>query len=383
MTILKEEVDITPYVERGLVGVNVDAVRDNINTFLNGVLGKCFITPYIALERVRKVLANFHIFLPRTTFLEGDRGVEVFDIKQFGEAMGMRNDGTVVTKMSDPYSLYFEYKMNGKGMFDVFAEIVTKDELDELMDAVNDDMDDDAEDDREDKLNESETKRLSPEEMEEIKADYQKKKRESKQVDQGPKSKYPSMKDIFEDSESVKMAGAETGPRRIAGQPDYGMAPDYEDTCEAKPKMKLVMKKKVNEGVIETIKRKLWKGKYKNELLTGKGKPDVAAIKKKRLTRFSQRRLSPPRVDEAAMDNELLTGKGKRKDLAEGEVLKFPSKTVKNEPGTLKKDPKALLRTRERNEKLAANPPDDWVQQALKQGKKPGLLQRLFPKKKV
>jgi hypothetical protein len=494
MTILKEEVDITPYVERGLVGVNVDAVRDNINTFLNGVLGKCFITPYIALERVRKVLANFHIFLPRTTFLEGDRGVEVFDIKQFGEAMGMRNDGTVVTKMSDPYSLYFEYKMNGKGMFDVFAEIVTKDELDELMDAVNDDMDDDAEDDREDKLNESETKRLSPEEMEKIKAEYQKKKRESKQVE-GPKSKYPSMKDIFEDSESVKMAGAETGPRRIAGQPDYGMAPDYEDTCEAKPKMKLVMKKKINEGVIETIKRKIDKASghtginegiisnIKNRLsgrrgavlkkigkdrsnnlddvsranrakatdisikasrakdpveraslrnkaketkalgdrqqlhsismyldpeaslrrtsnyMTGKGKPksepkidddsdlqdrpDVAAIKKKRLTRFSQRRLSPPRVDEAAMDNELLTGKGKRKDLAEGEVLKFPSKTVKNEPGTLKKDPKALLRTRERNEKLAANPPDDWVQQALKQGKKPGLLQRLFPKKKV
>jgi hypothetical protein len=316
MTILKEEVDITPYVERGLVGVNVDAVRDNINTFLNGVLGKCFITPYIALERVRKVLANFHIFLPRTTFLEGDRGVEVFDIKQFGEAMGMRNDGTVVTKMSDPYSLYFEYKMNDKGMFDVFAEIVTKDELDELMDAVNDDMDDDAEDDREDKLNESETKRLSPEEMEKIKAEYQRKKRESKQVE-GPKSKYPSMKDIFEDSESVKMAGAETGPRRIAGQPDYGMAPDYEDTCEAKPKMKLVMKKKVNEGVIETIKRKLWKGKYKNELLTGKDKPDVAAIKKKRLTRFSQRRLSPPRVDEAAMDKDAL---------AEGEVIqgKFP-----------------------------------------------------------
>ena len=129
---LKEEVDITPYVERGLVGVNVDAVRDNINTFLTGSLSKCFITPYIALEKIRKVLANFHIFLPKTTFLEGDRGVEVFQIKQFGEVMGMRDNGEVVTKIDDPYSLYFEYKMNDRGLFEIFCEIVNQEELDEI-----------------------------------------------------------------------------------------------------------------------------------------------------------------------------------------------------------------------------------------------------------
>ena len=133
---LKEEVDITPYVERGLVGVNVDAVRDNINTFLTGSLSKCFITPYIALEKIRKVLANFHIFLPKTTFLEGDRGVEVFQIKQFGEVMGMRDNGEVVTKMDDPYSLYFEYKMNDRGLFEIFCEIVNQEELDELINKI-------------------------------------------------------------------------------------------------------------------------------------------------------------------------------------------------------------------------------------------------------
>ena len=37
MTFIKEEVDITPYVERGVIGINQDAVRDNINTFLNGI----------------------------------------------------------------------------------------------------------------------------------------------------------------------------------------------------------------------------------------------------------------------------------------------------------------------------------------------------------
>jgi len=195
---LKEEVDITPYVERGLVGVNVDAVRDNINTFLTGSLSKCYITPYIAIEKIRKVLANFHIFLPKTTFLEGDRGVEVFQIKQFGEVMGMRDNGEVVTKVDNPYSLYFEYKMNDRGLFDVFAEIVTQEELDDLLDNVEDDMnDEDIEDEREDRLDE------------------------------------------------VALAGPETGHRRISGAPDSGMAMDYDDSeSMPKPKMKLVLRKK-------------------------------------------------------------------------------------------------------------------------------------------
>jgi len=206
MTFIKEEVDITPYVERGVIGINQDAVRDNINTFLNGILGKCFITPYIALERIRKVLANFHIFLPRTTFLEGKRGMEVFKINQFGQVMGMKNDGTVVTKPDDPYSLYFEYKMNEKGLFEVFSEIVTQDELEDLLDAFQSDMDDDEDEDyHEEKLDES--------------------------------------------SESVDMAGPETGPKRITGQPDYGMTTDYDEDCgcehdDEKHKMKIILKKK-------------------------------------------------------------------------------------------------------------------------------------------
>ena len=174
---LREEVDIAPYVERGVVGVSDPAVRDNINTLLTGALGPCFITPYIALEKVRKVLAYYHIFLPKTTFLEGDRGVEVFTVNQFGELAGMKDSGEVVTKVDSPLSLYFEYKMNDKGMYDIFSEIVTQEELDDLVDNVEDEVnDEDAEDDREEKLN--------------------------------------------EDSESVKMAGPETGPKQYPGGPE-------------------------------------------------------------------------------------------------------------------------------------------------------------------
>lgn len=153
---LNEEVNPSFNVERGLVGVNVDAVRDNINILLAGVTNCSTVTPYIALERVRKVLAQFHIFLPKVTFMEGDHGVQTFPIQQFGEMMGMRNDGEVVSKVNDPYHLYFEYQMSDRGMFDVFCEIVNNDELEELLNDVEDEIDDeDAEDEREAKLDES------------------------------------------------------------------------------------------------------------------------------------------------------------------------------------------------------------------------------------
>lgn len=175
---LREEVDIAPYVERGVIDVSDHAVIDNINTLLSGALGQCFITPYIALEKVRKVLAYYHIFLPKTTFLEGDRGVEVFKVNQFGEVTGMRNNGEVVTREDGQENLYFEYKMNDRGMFDIFCEIVTDEELDDLIDNVEDEInDEDVVDDRDDKLD-----------------------------------------------EEVELAGPETGPKPYPGGPQIGMA---------------------------------------------------------------------------------------------------------------------------------------------------------------
>ena len=156
MTKLYEEVNPTQYVDRGIMNVDDAAVRDNINTLLTGSLMACTLTPYIALEKVRKVLSYFHIHLPAVPFMEGDRGVHVFDVHQFGNLAGMRNDGEVVTKVSQPYSIYFEYQQNDKGMFDVFCEVVTQDELNDLLDDAEEDINDDgAEDDREDRLYEA------------------------------------------------------------------------------------------------------------------------------------------------------------------------------------------------------------------------------------
>lgn len=222
---LREEVDIAPYVERGVIDVHDPAVRDNINTLLTGALGQCFITPYIALEKVRKVLAYYHIFLPKTTFLEGDRGVEVFDIKQFGELAGMRNNGDVVTRVDGSQNLYFEYKMNDKGMYDIFCEIVTDEELDDLVDNVEDEInDEDVEDNREEKLDES--------------------------------------------SESVDMAGPETGPKPYPGGPEIGMAI-----------VAAIMKKKKDELKEDTEERDAaWEKILKKKGKSKKENPNLARV---------------------------------------------------------------------------------------------------------
>lgn len=205
---LREEVNIAPYVDRGVIDIHDKAVRDNINTFLNGALGQSFLTPYIALERVRKVLANFHIHIPGIQFLEGDHNVEVFPVNQFGDVKGMRNTGEVVTRVAQPYYIFFEYKMNDKGLFAIFSQVVDEDDLKELMDDATDDMDDDDScDDRSEKLEES--------------------------------------------SESVDMAGPETGPKPYPGGPKVSaiiaMAlqakkKELEESTKEKPNLSVVPK---------------------------------------------------------------------------------------------------------------------------------------------
>lgn len=119
--------------DKEFVGVESEAVRDNINGLIKGVTSKAFITPYIGLERVRKVLAYFHISIPSYNFMQGDYGYNIFNINQFGTKYGQTNDGQIIVKEDSPYSIYFEWQMNEDGLFDIFSEIVTDDELEEIL----------------------------------------------------------------------------------------------------------------------------------------------------------------------------------------------------------------------------------------------------------
>ncbi len=139
---LSEEMMPFAQTEKGFVGVDNGPVRDNINIHLASVTARPHATPYHAMEMVRKVLAPFSIFPPQTNFLDGDSGHEVFPISQFGNKMGMTNDGTVVVKNYDPYYIYFEYQMNDRGSFDIFCEIVEESELQEILDDIESEMED-------------------------------------------------------------------------------------------------------------------------------------------------------------------------------------------------------------------------------------------------
>lgn len=137
---IEEEVERAPGVPSGRNSIDISSVVDNINVLLARTTAQCFLTPYIALERVAKVMAHFHVFLPKYSFMEGDSGVAVFPVEQYGTKVGMRNDGTVVTAEPSPYSLFFEYQMNDKGTFDIYTEVVDEDDLNELIDNVEQEL---------------------------------------------------------------------------------------------------------------------------------------------------------------------------------------------------------------------------------------------------
>ena len=136
----------------GSISISDPAVLDGLNTLIAGVTSGKFVTPYIAFERVQKALANFLIFPPRPTFLEGDSGVYTNPISQFGDKMGQLENGDFVKGDGQDLHLFFEYRQSDCGMFNVFAEIVNQDELDEILDDLEDELNDDGEED--DELNE-------------------------------------------------------------------------------------------------------------------------------------------------------------------------------------------------------------------------------------
>src|SRR4249920_333819 len=120
----------------GIVDIESESVREDINALLIRATACSSLTPYIAFYQIVKVLGAFHIHLPHT-MLSGERGHKIFDINQFGLKTGMNNDGKVVTADPSEYKLYFEYEMNDRGMFDVYCEIIDGQELDEIQDDID------------------------------------------------------------------------------------------------------------------------------------------------------------------------------------------------------------------------------------------------------
>ena len=173
---LSEETMPQALADKEFVGVESEAVRDNINNLIKGVTAKPFVTPYIALERVRKVLAYFHISLPANNFMQGDYGYNIFNINQFGAKFGQTNDGNVVVKEDSPYSVYFEYQASDEGLYDVFCELVTDDELEEILSDYDAESEDNEENEEEYSANAQQNYEINKDEHEGLKEETQLKK---------------------------------------------------------------------------------------------------------------------------------------------------------------------------------------------------------------
>lgn len=130
---LYEDFDPAIYNSDGNISIDDPEVVDGINASLEASTSCACRTPYISLEEIRKVLAYYKIFLPKSGFLDQNHGYDVFEISQFGEKTGMNNNGEVVTASNSPLFLYFEWSMNEKGMYDTFASVVNQEELDEIL----------------------------------------------------------------------------------------------------------------------------------------------------------------------------------------------------------------------------------------------------------
>ena len=123
----------TAFLHDSSIDIEKDAVRQEINGILAHSTAMPCVTPYVALRRISKALAYFHIYLPKRAYMEGDRGVEVYEVKQFGDRMGMTDQGEWISHVPAKFHLVFRYRLMGASFF-VSARIVDSAGLDKELD---------------------------------------------------------------------------------------------------------------------------------------------------------------------------------------------------------------------------------------------------------
>lgn len=130
---LNEDFDPAIYNSDGGISIEDPSVVDAINSNLEVATACACRTPYNSLEEIRKVLAYYKIFLPKSIFLDQTDGNDVFEISQFGEKTGMNDQGEVVTANNSSLFVYFEWSVNERGMYDTFACVCDQEELDNIL----------------------------------------------------------------------------------------------------------------------------------------------------------------------------------------------------------------------------------------------------------
>ena len=141
------------------------ATLDLVNSRLSLATATPFITPYMGLGAVSKMLAYASIIIPQYVFMDKEAGELVFQVSHFGTPVGPdihQNWG----KPGDGTGLfvYFCYEMRTDGYYEIFALVVNQEDLDGLLETgmdKNDSADDEsADDDESESLAESDEEAL-------------------------------------------------------------------------------------------------------------------------------------------------------------------------------------------------------------------------------
>lgn len=124
------------YISKNQVDLAKESTRNELNRNLAASFASEISSPYVGWTKLDKILAMYHIIVPRINFEEGEDGEYVLAISQFGGKFGASMDGTI-TSPNEPdqadYFLYYSYALGGGGFYKATAVIVDEEELDTLI----------------------------------------------------------------------------------------------------------------------------------------------------------------------------------------------------------------------------------------------------------
>ena len=141
---LEEELALP--VAHSTIDITDETTMININSALSRVLSQTFLTPYIALDKIKQVLSSFSVNLDHVTemFDEGE-GSFAFAVTQFGDIID--NDLDEITFDENKVRfVYFAWSLNDDGYFNAFASLVDSEELEALYEDEYEDEDSEEED---------------------------------------------------------------------------------------------------------------------------------------------------------------------------------------------------------------------------------------------
>ncbi len=116
---------------------DVPHFMEELNGKLDLLTARRFVTPYLALQKIMKLLATYHILLPKYNFLNPEMGQEVFLVRRPTSITGQNLDGSIdanpMRGLDQDIYIYFAYHVDKDGFTQVYCEAMPKEGLKEVV----------------------------------------------------------------------------------------------------------------------------------------------------------------------------------------------------------------------------------------------------------